>query len=434
MLVTKTLRWHFVLAGVALLAGWPQKNSKAQQTPAGASLSLEAATTAALASSPTTRAGAQQLAQAQAKVAQAEAQRRLQITFNSAASGSNGRVIQGPPDQETFGTLQNTLTVPLPFGARPRLAVTQAQAQFAAAQAQYAAARLALVGQVDTAYYNLLRNEALLQIAQETQTQANRQLVAAKRRNRAGDVPALDVLRAQVPVASAQSGLYGAQNAVAVARQTLNGLIGHSLEAPLAIGAVAPSQIVLPYTLEQARALALQYSPDVRAADATIRADEAALQSARLSREPTFALQASDTRSGDQTAFSRLDTVQASVTVPLSDGGLARGQIQEAQAALTQAQAQAEGARRTALVTVSGAYLTAQSAQQQVASAQVARSIAQTVYEKTRLGYDEGLFPLSDALNAQTALAQARISETQAVYDAAVAIRVLENATGRGRP
>ncbi len=122
------------------------------------------------------------------------------------------------------------------------------------------------------------------------------------------------------------------------------------------------------------------------------------------------------------------------MTVPLSDGGLARGQIQEAQAALTQAQAQAEGARRTALVTVSGAYLTAQSAQQQVTAAQAARSIALTVYGKTRLGYDAGLFPLSDALNAQTALAQARISETQAVYDAAVAIRVLENATGRSRP
>ena len=47
------------------------------------------------------------------------------------------------------------------------------------------------------------------------------------------------------------------------------------------------------------------------------------------------------------------------------------------------------------------------------------------------LGYRNGQFPLSDVLNAQTALTQARIAYRQALYDAAVAISTLTNAIGR---
>ncbi|MGI4792446.1 MAG: TolC family protein [Janthinobacterium lividum] len=399
---------------------------------APSSLTLGAATKAALTNNSTARAGAQQLAQSQARAAQSEAQRRLQITFNSAVSGSDARVIQPPPSHETFGTFTNTITVPLPLGTRPRLAVTQSKEQFAAAQAQYASVRLALIGQVNSAYYDLLRKQALLAVAEDAQTQAQRQLTEAQRRNQAGDVPELDVQRAQVPVASAQAGLYQAQNAVVVARQALNSLIGQPLDSPLVVSEPVTANAVIPYTLDQARTLALASSPDIQAADATVRADEAALQLSRLSREPTFALQASDLRSNDQTSFSRLDTVQASVTVPLSDGGLAQAQVQEAHSALDQARSQAEVARQTALVNVSSAYLTAQSSRQQVAAAKVAQDVAETTYEKTLKGYQNGLFPLSDVLNSQTALSQTRISYTQAVYDAEVAVSTLENAVGKG--
>src|SRR5207247_1961541 len=169
-------------------------------------------------------------------------------------------------------------------------------------------------------------------------------------------------------------------------------------------------------------------------ADASVRANEAALRSARRWREPALSLQAFDLRSGDKTGFSREDTVQAAVTFPLSDGGLGRAKTREAAAALEQARAQAEAARRSTLVTVSGAYLTAQSSARQVEAVRVAQEIAQTSYEKTVLGYRNGLFPLTDVLNAQSALTQARIAHRQALYDAAVAISTLNYAIGRDIP
>jgi outer membrane protein len=394
-------------------------------------ITIGAAVNEALAANPTVRSAAQLVAQAQARLGQAQAQRRLQISLNSALSGSNADVIQGPPSSESFGTLQNTITIPLNVGNRSRLAALQADAQVAAALAQYEAARLSLTNQVESAYYDVLRKDDILTAAEDTQAEAQRQLDDVQKRNRAGDVPDLDVLRAQVPLASANAALYQARNDLAVARETLDDLLGEPLDADLRLaGDIDTTSSPTERTLDESRLLAVQNSPDVRASDAAVRAAEASLAAVKLSREPAYSLQASDARSSDLTSFSRIDTIQASVTIPLSDGGLATSQIQEAEAALKQAQSEAEIARHSAQMLVSNAYLTAESNRQQAVASKIALDIAQTTYDKTALGYQNGLYPLSDVLNAQVALGATRSAYTQALYDSALAARMLENLLG----
>lgn len=419
-----------LILGLGLLCLAAQ--SASAQNNSGAVLTLPNAVRQALASSPSAQASAQTLAQVQARLGQAQAGRRLQITFNSTGSLSSADVYQPPPAHETFGTLQNTLSVPIPLGSKTRLAVEQARRLLAAARLQYQSARFSLAAQVAGSYYDLLRRQALLAIAQETLLQAQRQLSDAQKRRRAGDVAALDVLQSQGPVASAQAGLLGAQASVETARQSLNDAIGQPLDAPLTVAEVPLPALQSLFTPQQARTLALQNSPDLRAADETVRAQRAALASARLFRQPTLELQGIDIRSKDVTSFRRQDTLQAAVTVPLSDGGLGRAQVQEAQAALAQAQAQVSVARRAVLVAVSAAYLTAQSSRAQVESARIARDIAQVSYAKTVQGYENGLFPLVNVLNAQASLTQARIAYTQAVYEAAVAAGALQGAVNGG--
>jgi len=384
----------------------------------GQALSLNDLIGEAIRTNPQITAATQQLAQVQSKVGQAQSQKRFQLTFNSTVSGSNAAVIQPPPDQESFGTIQNTISTPIPLGRKPGLAVTQAQRQLTAAEAQYASARLALAGQVTAAYFDLLRKQAVRDNARDVLTQAQRDLAAAQKRNRAGDVPQLDVLQAQPPVSSATAALAKAEVDVIVAGQTINDLIGRSLDTPLSIAPATELSAAPPYSLTQAQSLAVQRSADVMAADATVKANEAALQSAKLYREPQYSLQLSDQRSNDKTGFSRLDTVQAAVTIPLSDGGLGAAQVREAQAALAQSRAQAQSARKTALTAVTTAYLMSQSARDQLAAAKEAQDIAQVTYDKTVLGYQNGLFPLTNVLNAQSALAQTRNSYTQTLYDA----------------
>lgn len=96
------------------------------------------------------------------------------------------------------------------------------------------------------------------------------------------------------------------------------------------------------------------------------------------------------------------------------------------------ARAQAEASRRAALAAVSSAYLTAQSGHSQIDAARVARDVAQITYDKTVRGYQNGLFPLLNVLNAQSALTQARIAYTQAVYSAAIAVSALGSSVSGG--
>ena len=418
-----------------LLMAWPLAwaSPMQAQTPEAAPLTLAQVTASALQVSPTVSISQQSLAQARARLGQAQAQRRYQITFNSTASVSNGAVYQGPPDQETFGSLQNTLTVPLPFG--PRLSALQRQAQYQldAAQAQVAAARLAAAGQAQTAYFDLLKQRALLNTARENAAQAQSALDIARKRYKDGVAPQLDILKAQVPAANAEAAVTQAESQVAVSSQTLNSLLGLPLESALAIADIASSP-ALTLTLDDAQRQAVAASADVRAAQSNIQAAEAGVAASRLTRVPELALQASDTRSKDVTGFSRLDTAQISVTVPLSDGGLARAQTQEAQAALTSAQVSLAQARQTATLTAGTAYVTAQGALAQIGPTQTAVDIAQTTLAKTQEGYQAGLNPIIDVLNAQLALNQARIAHAQAVYNAAAALATLNRALGKELP
>ena len=418
-----------ILTAGLLAAG----NAPAPAQTAGDALTLSQATALALGVSPSVAIAQQGLAQARARAGQAQAQRGFQITFNSTASVSNGTIYQGPPSQETFGSLQNTLTVPLPFSPRLSALQRQAQSQTEAAEAALASARLTAAGQAQTAYFDLLKQGALLRNARENAAQAQSALDVARKRYKDGVAPQLDVLKAQVPAATADAAVTQAESQVAVSTQTLNSLLGRPLESEGGVADIAASP-PLTLTLEEARRRAVAASADVRAAEAGIRAAEAGLTASRLTRIPDLSLQASDTRSKDVTGFARLDTIQASVTVPLSDGGLARAQIAEQQAALLSARTSLLQAQQTASLTASTAYVTAQGSLAQVAPTQTAVEIAQITLTKTREGYREGLNPIVDVLNAQLALNQARIAHAQAVYDAAAATATLNRALGRETP
>ena len=398
-------------------------------------LSLSGALGGAIAANPTARASQQEFALATAQLASARAAAGFSVTLDSSVGFSNGNVYTGPPNRENFNTLTNTLTVPLnvgPFGRRAKLSVSQAQQELLAAGARFEAARLSLAGEVNAAYYNVLRQQALLAIARESEAQAVRQYQDAGKRFKLGDVPELDVIRSRVPVANARAAEVGALNSLAIARQTLNVLVGQPLDAPVDMEEVPLAATTLPFTLEEARARAIEFSPAVRAADATVKANELGLQIAKHGRDPVLALQASDIRSNDQTGFRSLDTVQATISIPLSDGGASKAARKGAEATLKGAQAQAEIARQTTLVAVSAAYLTAQSSQKQLDAAREARDIAQTAYDKTARGYTLGLFPFADVLTAQTELRLARTLYAQTLYDAANAVATLGNTVNQG--
>jgi adhesin transport system outer membrane protein len=390
-------------------------------------LTLTGAISQALITNPTFLAAEQQYTQAEAAVDEAKAGQHFTLTFNSQSGVSNAAVIQPPPSNETFAATQNSLTVPILVGSKPGLLVRQATEQLSESNALFQSAELSLATKVVGAYYDVMRKQALVTAALSDVATAKRELADAQARNKAGDIPQLDVLQAQVPVAANQAALLLAQRDSSISVETLNYLLGMPLDqSPLSITEITAPENAPSYSLDEARAMALSASPDLAASAAAVRAAEAALSAAKRYNDPALSLQAIDLRSGDQTSFSREDTLQASITVPLDDGGLGRASVRSATAALNQAQLNEDAARRTVLAVVSSAYLSVQSSLAEVTAAQEARDIAQTTYDKTNLGYAAGLYPLVNAITAENELAQTKAVYIQSVYDAASATSTLD--------
>jgi len=104
--------------------------------------------------------------------------------------------------------------------------------------------------------------------------------------------------------------------------------------------------------------------------------------------------------------------------------------VQEAEAAINQAKATVDASTLSTQASAAAAYHNAQSTQKVAESAKTALDIAQTAYDKTVLGYHNGLFPMTDVLNAQAALSQTRSAYTQALFDAGAAQETLDELVG----
>lgn len=370
----------------------------------------------ALALNPTIAGARAASAQAIAAQSAALGRTKLQISYNAQISGSNGDVIQLPPAHETFGTLQNTVTIPLPTHKDSAI-FQQSRSNVLYARAEFESARKALATQVIDAYLEVIRARSLSANARTATLQAEQQLAAATKRERAGDVPMLDVLRAQVPLATAQAAEFQSQNAVIAAEQILKLLTGQTDISN--IGSITTGQTVNNVKLSEPteEAAALATSPELKAAQFDLKSKGLALKETRFINEPQYSVQISDIRTNDQTGFSRLDTILGSVTIPLKDGGTAKALQEQASASVQQAEAAVNAVTASLVSQVQTQVLTISNAQSQLEAATVARDIAQTTYDKTQLGYEDKLYSLADVLNSQVSLRLALDDYVQAVFD-----------------
>ena len=404
---------------------------QAQQpsNPSAAALDIRAILMQTLTVHPSARAAQQKLLEAQAKVAEAAAQRRLHLTFSGSVSGSYGQVAQ-PSSTQTFGMVEGTLALPLPNRKRQSAVSAQAEGGVRAAQSGLERVRLDLAFRAGDAYYRVLRTRGARDIAAENLAQAERQVVDTKKRVDAGDLPPSDVLKAQVPLAQTRVTMIRTQTAVRVAEQTLNSLLASDLSAAVVL-APAPTLVPLKITREQVLAQAAIRSPDIREAQANLDTAEATLRVTGHARDPEWTVQATHTRTTDITAYSNLSSVMLSVNLPLGNGSVARQQAKQVLAQIEQARSALALAKQQAQLEAQQSYLEVEAGAANVSGTQETLRISQESLTKARQAYDAGLTTTRDVLDAQLALAQARTEANAAVYDLAVARATLDQAMAK---
>jgi outer membrane protein TolC len=308
-------------------------------------------------------------------------------------------------------------TLPLDIVGLLSTAKSAAQLDELIAQLGVEKARQEVALDVRLACYELTRGQALLQVAKAAQETALQRLKDAEASQRAGIAPRLDVLRAQTGLAEAQQRLLQAENGVALARAALATKLVLPLETALSLAELAlpnktdaneADEVVL-------RNQALAQRPELLQARAGIRASELGVKLAQRSLLPSMGISLGGQYNPNAGALSVRDIAQVAVgiTVPLSDGGMARARRQQAEAEKESAQAALSQAEEAVALEVRQAVLNTRDAEARLAVALQVEATAQEAARLSRVKYNAGVSegtvsPLLDLADAQAALTQAQ--------------------------
>ena len=295
------------------------------------------------------------------------------------------------------------------FGGN-RSALNAAAADAQAAEASLANVQVSIAAEVAVTYIELRGLQARLAIARSNLAAQQETLQLSRWRAQAGLVSSLDVEQAVAASEQTSAQIPLLQTSAAQALSSLAVLSGQApgaLQATLAMPAAVPQA---PADLALALpASTLRQRPDVRAAERRISAALARVAQADAARYPGFQLGGSLglnalTLGTLTSGASVVRSLLASVSVPLFDGGAARAQVRAQEAALEQARVAYQGTVLTALKDVEDALVSLQGNRERLARLQAAAEAAGNADLLAGQRYASGLIDFRSVLETQRTL------------------------------
>jgi len=281
-----------------------------------------------------------------------------------------------------------------------------------------------------TAYMNLLRDQAILELNRRNVEVLTEQLKQTRDRFNVGEVTRTDVAQAESRLAAGRSQLLNAQSNEVTSAANYRRVIG------VDAGKLAPGSPVdrfSPNTLPRAVVDGEQLSPTVLAAMYGVDVAELAVKVSEGALYPNLSVAATASKNYDATAAinkQTLASIVGTLTVPLYQGGGEFSTIRQSKETLGQQRLNLDVNRDQARATVvqSWGQLDAAKAEIESTTAQVnAAEIALNgVREEARVGQRTTL----DVLNAQQELVNARVALVTAQHDRVVASYTLLAAVG----
>jgi outer membrane protein TolC len=175
----------------------------------------------------------------------------------------------------------------------------------------------------------------------------------------------------------------------------------------------------------------LDQRADLKAAEAQVRAAERALTAARDERYPSLSVSADYGEIGTNPGQAHgTFTAAATLTVPIWRGGRAGGDIEEADAALRQRQAEMEDQKSQVESDVRNAYLDLQAASSQVQVAQQNLDLSGQTLAQERQRFEAGVSNDVAVTQAQESVASAQLDYINSVFAHNVAKLSLARAIG----
>ena len=291
---------------------------------------------------------------------------------------------------------------------------------------------------VKQAYFALLQAKKLVTVSQKTLEQAESHLKQANAFFRAGSKPKFDVTRAEVEVNSARLGLINANNSVRIRTITLYNTMGIAPEKDIEIDDILSASANFP-PFAEALAEALKNRPDILKIEVDILALRARVRAEKANYLPTLAANGTYNWADGTSEMGLFKgdinnswNVGVKLMIPLFEGGLTWGKVNEAQANLHTLEAQWDMLRQTVVLEVSQAIADMESATARMSVMETSLKKARESLEIAQERYEAGVGPYIEVTDAQLTSVNAETDHVQTLYDYQLAVARLLKAIGKG--
>lgn len=346
------------------------------------------------------------------------------------ALANNLKYNEGPDDGLTYYGLNLRIEQPLYTGGKLTALNEQAGANLEYSQTNLKTMEQDLVFEVKKGYYTVLQTQQMLVTMEEAVKSMEDHVKEAKAYFKAGMVPQLDVMRAEVKLADLKQKQLMIRNGLDLAQVYFNFILGVDQEQRYRF------QDNVEYTpfaqdLAACQLTALQNRTELKAVQAKVTMAEKAVQIVRSGKKPLVALVAEGERLSSEPFEDDPDySLSLVASYQLIDGGQLKHRIDEAQEGVRQAQTAREWVTRGIKLEVEQAFRNLQNAFETIEVSKKVLSQAQETVRMAEVSYKAGLSTSLERLDAETGLTQAKTNYNQAVSNYQIALAQLERAIG----
>ena len=300
------------------------------------------------------------------------------------------------------------------------------------------ASRLDLVTQVKNAYYSILFAKEAAEVYNQVYENALQNLAETQKKYDVQKVSEMDLIRAKTTVENAIPNVYNAESSVILALWQLKAVLGVDLDMNLDVaGKLSDYAQHMLYDINENNDASLENNSTMK--QLAIQAEQlaenikiqkyAALPSLAASFNFAYMSMANDV------AFSEFpwipySTAGLSLSIPIFAGGKRYQQIRQAKNQYEQVKLQVSNTERQLKVAIRQSLATMETSMKSYYAAQSAVASAQKGYDITEASYKAGRSTLIELNDAQLALTQSRLSESQAIMNFLTAKAQLEQTLG----
>ena len=301
------------------------------------------------------------------------------------------------------------------------------------------ASRLDMVSQVKNAYYAVLFSKEAFNVYKEVYENAMTNYAETEKKYNVQKATDLDMARAKTNVANAIPNVYNAESSIILALWQLKAVMGIDLEMNIDVeGAIEDYSEYMTSDVTKADSISLDRNSTMKQLE--IQANELAqsIKAQQYAYIPTLALAFNYSYNAMTNDFNFKEYrwtpysyVGVSLSIPIFSGGKRLNQVRQARNSYEQMRLQMTSTERNLKISIRQSLNTMETNVKSYDAAKDAVASAEKAYSIAEKSYEVGRATLTDLNDAQLALTQARLAESQAVYNFIVAKTQLEQTLGQ---